>query len=106
MESIVDTIEHQAWVVQGWQVKFLLSERQLQLVRKMAGCREWYEDQFVLETWQDKMQVCFNTIQHFYESFGTLPQVGDRLYDEGTGLMIKDRSIDGNLKTITFVLTT
>lgn len=105
METIVDTIEHQTWTLNEWRVKFLLSERQLQLIRKTADSREWYEDPAVFGTWQEKLQTCFTSIKIFYESFGLLPQIGDRLYDESSGLMIQDRSIDGNMKTITFVLT-
>lgn len=105
MESLVDTIEHQKWMIKGWKIKFLLSDRQLQETKKLSRVSNWYEDIIVRDTWMERLRVCFQSIENFHQTFGTLPEIGDRLFDEETGLMIQQRSIDGNLKTITFVLT-
>ncbi|SFF29615.1 hypothetical protein [Spirosoma endophyticum] len=53
----------------------------------------------------DRLTICFTSLQTYYHSFGMLPQVGDRLFKEDTGMLIRDRSIDGGLRTLTFTLS-
>lgn len=105
MKSIVDTIEHQDWSIRGWKVNFLFSERQLYEVKKLSRVSNWYEDPIVADTWTVRLNTCFSSIQNFYNTFGVLPQVGDRLFDENSGMIIQDRAIDGHLMTITFTLS-
>ncbi|UFH54594.1 hypothetical protein [Spirosoma sp. KNUC1025] len=104
MESILDAFKHTEWHIKQWQVKFLLSEKLLHQVKKQSKISNWYEDQGVTEKWIERLSICFDSINKFHNSFGTLPQVGDRLYDEDTGMIVQDRSIDGNLMTITYTL--
>lgn len=105
MKAIIDIIDHPDWVVRGWRIKFLLSDKVIHQVRVLSRVDHWYEDPVVADTWMNKMLVCFNSIQQFYNTFGLLPQVNDRLFDEDTGLIVQDRSIDGGMKTITFTLS-
>jgi len=112
MKSIVETIKHQDWaikgqnwVIKGWEIQFLFSEKQLQEVRKLARVDNWYEDPIVADTCMVRLATCFNSIQKFYNTFGILPQVGDRLFDEDSGMIIQDRSIDGDVMAITFTLS-
>ena len=105
-KSIVEAIEDQDWVVNEWKVKFLLSERYLHQVKKLSRVDNWYEDPIVTSTVMDRLNVCFTSLQTYYKTFGTLPQIGDRLFNEDSGLIIQSRSIDGDLKTLTFTLST
>ncbi|UFH54182.1 hypothetical protein [Spirosoma sp. KNUC1025] len=106
MKVIVDTIEQDDWVIRGWTVKFLLSDKLLHQVKLISRAEHWYEDPVVADTWIVRVRICFNSIQQYYNTFGLLPQIGDRLFNEDSGLAIQDRSIDGGLKHITFTLTT
>ena len=105
MKAIVETIELQDWTIKEWKIKFLLSEKLLREVRMLSRVSNWYEDPVVVDTWIEKLCTCFNSIQTFHKSFGTLPEIGDRLFDEELGMVIQDRSIDGDLMTITFTLS-
>ena len=98
-------MEHPEWTIQGWTIKFLLSEKLLHQIEKISRADNWYEDPIVVDTWMEKMHICFNSIQQFYSAFGVIPQGVDRLFDEDTGMIIQGRSIDEKLKTITFTLT-
>ncbi|WP_223860831.1 hypothetical protein [Spirosoma validum] len=104
MKSIVDALDHPDWKIQGWQIKFLLSERLLHEIKKISRVSNWYEDPVIADTWTNKLFICFNSIQNYYKVFGVLPQVGDRLFSEESGLIVQERSIDGNVMTITFTL--
>ena len=103
--TIVDPIEHPEWIIQGWKIKFILSEKQLGQVRQQSKLPDWYEDPVVRDTWIERISICLHSIVEFQKTFGVLPQVGDRLFDEATGTLIQERSIDGYLKTITFTLS-
>jgi hypothetical protein len=105
MKAIVDSIEHPHWVIQGWQIKFLLSDKLLHQAKLLSRVDNWYEDPVIADTWQQKVSVCFNSIFQFYDAFGQFPQVGDRLFNEESGMIVQDRSIDGNLKQMTFTLS-
>ncbi|MFD2574144.1 hypothetical protein ACFSUS_26140 [Spirosoma soli] len=104
--SIIEAIEFHEWVMRGWKVKFLLSERLLHQVKKMSPVDEWYDDPIIVATVMDRLGICFISIQEYYTTFGLLPQIGDRLFNEDSGMLIQDRSIDGTLKTLTFTLST
>ena len=103
--TIVDPIEHPDWIIEGWRIKFILSEKQLGQVRQQSKLSNWYEDPTVRDTWIERISICLYSIEKFYKTFGVLPQVGDRLFDEATGTVIQERSIDGYLMTITFTLS-
>ncbi|GAB3779606.1 hypothetical protein GCM10028818_30440 [Spirosoma horti] len=105
MRTLIDAIEHEKWTVNEWSVQFILSEKQLHLIKKLSPVEDWYENQLVIDDWMVKLEVCFYNVEKYYESFGCLPQYGDRLSDEDLGLMIQERAIDGTSKTITFVLS-
>lgn len=105
MELLLEAIEHKEWSVEGWKIKFILSERQLHEVKKLSRVSNWYEDPIVVATCMNRLCICFDSIQNYYKTFGMLPQIGDRLFDEDAGLIIQDRSIDGHLMTITFTLS-
>ncbi len=103
--TLIDAIEAEIWVVNKWRIKFILSEKQLHLIRKSSGATDWYENESIKSIWMDKLTDCFQTILEFHQTFGQLPQSGDRLTDEDLGLLIQERSIDGKLKTITYILS-
>jgi hypothetical protein len=103
--SIMETISQPDWSVREWQIHFLLSEKYLHQVKKLSKMACWYDDPVIIDTSYDRMRACFQSIQDFHDTFGILPQVGDRLYDEDTGLLVQDRSIDGGLRVITFTLS-
>jgi len=105
MRTLIDAIEHEQWTVNDWRIQFTLSEKQLHLIKKLSHVEDWYENQSVIDDWMVKLAVCFYNVEKFYESFGYLPQYGDRLSDEDLGLIIQERTIDGTSKTITFVLS-
>ncbi|GAB3044988.1 hypothetical protein [Spirosoma pulveris] len=104
MNTIIEAIDHPDWMLEEWRVKFLLSERMLHEVKKLAGIENWYEDPVITDIWRTRLGICYTSIFSFYTTFGILPQIGDRLFDEDTGLIIQNRSIDGQFKTITFTL--
>lgn len=103
--TIVDPIEHANWSIRGWKIKFILSDKQLSQIRNQSKLSNWYEDTVVRNTWVERVCVCWDSIEKFYKTFGMLPQVGDRLFDESSGSLIQDCSIDGHLMTITFTLS-
>ena len=105
MKAIVETIEHHDWLIKEWKIKFLLSESQLREVRMLSRVSNWYEDPVIADTWNEKLSTCFKSIQTFYKTFGVLPQIGDRLFDSDLGMMIENRSIDGDMMTITFTVS-
>jgi hypothetical protein len=105
--TIIDPIEHAAWTIQNWKIKFVLSDRVLGVVRKQSKLDNWYEDPAVTDAWIERMDICAYSIKKFHTAFGALPHVGDRLFDKTTiGATIEERSIDGYLMTITFTLST
>ena len=104
IKAIVDPFVDPKWVIADWQIKFMLSDKLLTLARKRSALGNWYEDPVVVATWQEAIYVCYNSVQKYHNTFGTLPVVGDRLFDEDSGLLVQDRSIDGGLMTITFTL--
>ena len=105
IQPVIASLHYPQWRVQKFKVLFLLSERILTEIRKLSQTDDWYEDPVVGATYIDRVNVCFISIQKYYEAFGILPQVGDRLYDEDTGMIVQERSIDGGLMTITFTLS-
>ena len=105
MKSIVDALEHPTWKIEGWQIKFLLSERMLRDVKKIASVSNWYEDPIIAATWTERLNSCFDGIQNFYTIFKVLPQTGDRLALDDSGLIIQERAIDGVGMTIMFTLS-
>ena len=105
MKSIVDALDHPDWHVEGWQIKFILSERVLYDVKKLARVSNWYEDPVIADTWTERLCIYFDSIQNFYQIFRVLPQVGDRLLIEDSGLIIQERAIDGKTMIITFTLS-
>lgn len=104
-QSVIERIYYVEWLIQDWKIGFLLSDRLLAEISKLSRVDNWYEDPIIVDTYIDRINICFNSIQQYYTTFGILPQVGDRLYDEETGMIIQDRSIDGGLMTITFTLS-
>jgi len=107
LPTIIDPIEHTAWTILNWKIKFLLSDRVLGIVRKQSKLDNWYEDPVVTDAWIERMDTCVHSIQKYHRTFGALPHVGDRLFDNTTtGAAIEERSIDGYLMTITFTLST
>ncbi len=103
--SVVDTHRDDHWVIAKWHIQFSFSERLLVTIKHSSNSPNWYEDVDVAVEYMAQLEICFNSINAFHESFGSLPSIGDRLFNEDTGLMIKDRSIDGGLRTITFILS-
>lgn len=103
--SVVDTHRDARWVVEKWHIQFLFSERMLVSIKHRSKAPNWYEDVDVAMDYMAQLEICFNSISAFHKSFGSLPVIGDRLFNEDTGLLIHDRSIDGGLRTVTFVLS-
>ncbi|WP_020606015.1 hypothetical protein [Spirosoma spitsbergense] len=103
--SIMETIAQPDWSIEKWQIHFLLSEKYLHQVKKLSKITRWYDDPVIVDTCHDRLRTCFQSIRDFHDTFGILPQVGDRLYDEDSGLLVQDRSIDGGLRVITFTLS-
>jgi len=104
-DTIMEAISHPSWIIKGWTIHFLLSEKQLHQVKKISILDNWYEDPIVVSTCLDRLRTCYNSIQKYYDTFGLLPVVGDRLFDEDSGLIVQDRSIDGDLMVISFTLS-
>lgn len=105
MATLIDTLSHEAWIINGWKIHFVLSEMVIHQISKTTPYPVWYENETTSQVWMQKLGLCFTSLERCYQTFGWLPQIGDRLFDEDLGLMIKDRSIDGTMKTITFTLT-
>ena len=105
IKSVVDSISHPDWAIKGWKIAFLFSERQLAEIKKISCISDWYADPVVIDTYIERLSICFNSIEKFHSTFGILPQVGDRLFNEETGMIVKDRAIDGGLMTITFTVS-
>lgn len=101
---LIDPFESADWRVEDWHIKFMLSERLLTHARKQSNQRDWYEDSHIIGTWNKLMITCFHSVQRYHRTFHNLPTIGDRLFNEDTGWMIQDRSIDGDQMTITFTL--
>jgi hypothetical protein len=104
-QSVIESVHYPEWTIRDWKIVFLLSDRLLAEVRKLSKVNNWYEDPTIVDTYIDRVNLCFTGIQKYYATFGALPQVGDRLYNEETGMIIQDRSIDGSSMTITFTLS-
>ncbi|QJD79580.1 hypothetical protein [Spirosoma rhododendri] len=103
--SVVDTHRDTRWIIDKWHIQFLFSERMLVSIKHRSKALNWYEDADVAIEYMAQLEICFNSIRAFHKSFGSLPIIGDRLFNEDTGLIIKDRCIDGGLRTVTFVLS-
>lgn len=101
----MESITQQNWLIKGWAIHFLFSEKQLHQVKKLSRIDNWYEDPIVKDTCMDRLCTCYNSINKFYNTFGVLPQVGDRLFDEDSGMIVQERSIDGDLMVISFTLS-
>ncbi len=104
-QSIVESLHYEEWTVNDFKIVFLLSERILTEIKKASQVAHWYEDPIVASFYIDQVNTCFISIRQFHKAFGVLPQIGDRLYNEDTGLLVIDRSIDGGLMTVTYVLS-
>ena len=101
---IIDPFESADWQIEDWHIKFLLSERLLTHARKQSARSNWYEDTQIATTWNELILTCFHSVQRYHRTFHTLPVVGDRLFNEDTGWRIQDRSIDGDLMSVTFTM--
>ncbi|WP_157816177.1 hypothetical protein [Spirosoma pollinicola] len=53
MRTIIEAIDHPDWVLKDWKIKFLLSERMLHEVKKLARVGHWYDDPLVTDIWRD-----------------------------------------------------
>jgi len=104
-KSIIESISEPDWSIKGWKIHFLFSERQLHQAKKLSVIDKWYEDPIVIATCHDRLRTCFNSIREFHNTFGSLPQIGDRLFDEDSGLLVQERSIDGDLMIISYMLS-
>lgn len=105
VKSVVDSIHLTHWTIGEFKLVFLFSERILTEIKKLSCLPNWYEDPITAATYIDRLNTCFISIDKYYKVFGTLPQLGYRLYDEDTGMLIQECSIDGELMTITFTLS-
>jgi len=103
--SVVESLHYSQWTINGFKIVFLLSERILTEIKKVSRLPNWYEDPVAADTYIDRLHLCFTSVQKYYSAFGSLPHVGDRLYNEDSGMIIRDRAIDGRLMTITFTLS-
>lgn len=104
LQAIIEPFESADWVIKEWTIKFMLSERLLTHARKQSDTPNWYNDPLIAATWSGVIAKCFRSVQAYHTAFAILPVVGDRLFNEDTGWQIQDRSIDGDLMTITFTL--
>ena len=104
-QSVIESVHYPEWIIREWKIVFLFSEKLLGQIRKLSKVNNWYEDPVIVEAYLDRVNVCFISIQKYHATFNILPQVGDRLYDEDTGMIVQDRAIDGELMTITFTLS-
>ncbi|UFH52501.1 hypothetical protein [Spirosoma sp. KNUC1025] len=104
-QSIIESIHYPEWTIGQWQIAFLFSERLLADLKKISRLSNWYEDQIVAATYVDRANLCFISIKKYHAMFGSLPQIGDRLFDEDTGLFVQERSINGRQMTITYTLS-
>ena len=104
VHAIIEPFESAEWFIEDWNIKFLLSERLLTYARKQSKVANWYDDPLVAATWEEVIARCFRSVQKYHKSFSIVPMIGDRLFNEDTGLLIQERSIDGDLMTITYTL--
>lgn len=104
VHAIIEPFESPDWIIQGWDIKFMLSERLLTHARKQAMSPTWYEDPLISATWIGVIAKCFRGVQTYHKAFAVLPMIGDRLFNEDTGWRIQDRSIDADQMTITFTV--
>ena len=104
-QSIIQSLHYSRWTINDFKIVFLLSERILHEIKKISRLPNWYEDPVAADTYIDRLNLCFTSVEKYYKAFGILPQVGDRLYNEDTGMIVQDRAIDGGLMTITFTLS-
>ena len=102
--TIVEPFEYTEWIIEDWTIKFMLSDKLLTHARKQPSLSNWYEDPLIVATWKRIISTCFHSLHQYHKSFHILPTVGDRLFNEDTGWRIQDRSIDGDLMTITFTM--
>ncbi|SFF33860.1 hypothetical protein [Spirosoma endophyticum] len=105
VQPVINSLHYTEWIIKDFKVLFLLSERILTEIRKISLVDNWYEDPIASATYIDRVNTCFISVRQYHKAFGILPQVGDRLYNEDTGMIVQDRSIDGGLMTITFTLS-
>ena len=103
--SIMESLHYSSWTINGFKIVFLLSERILMEIKKLSHLPNWYEDAAAADIYIDRLNLCFTSVQKYYTAFGILPQIGDRLYNEDTGMIIQNRAIDGSVMTITFTLS-
>lgn len=105
IQPVIASLHYQEWIINDFKILFLFSERVLTEIRKLSRADDWYEDTVVSATYIDRVNSCFISIEKYYHAFGILPQVGDRLYNEDTGMIVQEQAIDGDLMTITFTLS-
>ena len=105
IQLVIASLHYEEWIINDFKILFLLSERVLAEIRKLSPTNDWYNDPVVSATYIDRVNTCFISIQKYYDAFGTLPQVGDGLNNEDTGMIVQDRSINGGLMTITYTLS-
>ncbi|AUD00846.1 hypothetical protein [Spirosoma pollinicola] len=104
-QSVIESLHQAEWTINGFKIVFLFAEQVLSVIKSRSLVTNWDEDPIATDPYLDRLKRCFISVQQYHMAFGSLPQIGDRLYDEDTGMKIQDRSIDGNLRTITFTLS-
>lgn len=102
---LIEPITQDDWVINGWKICFSLHDKLQIIIDRSAATKNWYEDKVIEQVWIERLTICLYSIRRFYTEFGYLPQVGDRLYDHDTGLLIHERAIDGHLGEITFIIS-
>lgn len=102
--SVVDSLHCAQWMISDFKIAFLLSERVIMEIERLSCAPDWYNDPVVADTYIGRLNQCFTSIQKYYTTFNILPQVGDRLYGEDMGMIVQERSIDGQLMTVTFTV--
>ncbi|SFC23701.1 hypothetical protein [Spirosoma endophyticum] len=103
---LIDLIPQDDWLINGWKIYFSLHDKLQLLINRNAPGKNWYEDEAVNQYWLRRLGLWMISIHQYYDAFGVLPHVGDRLSDQpGTGLLVFEREVNGLSTAITYILS-
>ena len=102
---LIDLITQDDWNINDWKIFFSLHDKLLISINRSATVRNWYEDERMNQVWRQRLASGVLSMRRYYEKFGVLPQVGDRLHDYNTGLLILEREINGETDSFIFLVS-
>lgn len=102
---LIDLITQDDWIIKDWKIFFSLHDKRLISINRSATVRNWYEDEVMNQIWRQRLASGMLSMRRYYDKFGVLPQVGDRLHDYNTGLLILERELNGESDLIIFLIS-